>query len=341
MAKDEYAGRRTNCPDCGRELVIPSASQDVFEAEDYPPRPGLAPDVGPQKAAEYREGGTSGKAITSLVLGLFSCLCLLLGIPGLILGILGLGDINRSQGRLGGKGLAIAGIAINSIGLVLSLILVPIALLLPAVQAAREAARRAQCTNNLKQIGLAMHNFHDAQGRFPAQAITDKEGKPLLSWRVAILPYIEQQGLYSQFHLDEPWDSPHNMALASQMPTTYLCPSRPALNRSQGLTTYQVLAGPGTMFDGPQGVGIASITDGTSNTLLVVEATNPVPWTKPDDIAVPPGQIPTGLGSMHPGGYNALFADGSVKFLKNSLSPQVLRALATRNGNEVVSSDVY
>src|SRR6202789_1676353 len=109
---------------------------------------------------------------------------------------------------------------------VIAIIAVLIALLLPAVQAAREAARRAQCVNNLKQIGLAMHNYHSANDAFPMPAITDKDGKPLLSRRVAILPYIEKQELYNKFKLEEPWDSPHNKALLKEMPTTYLCPSQ-------------------------------------------------------------------------------------------------------------------
>src|SRR5438477_2970944 len=109
---------------------------------------------------------------------------------------------------------------------VIAIIAVLIALLLPAVQSAREAARRAQCVHNLKQIGLAMHNYRSANDAFPMPAITDKNGKPLLSWRVAILPFIEQGELYNKFHTDEPWDSPHNKALLKEMPPTYLCPSR-------------------------------------------------------------------------------------------------------------------
>ena len=100
-----------------------------------------------------------------------------------------------------------------------------VALLLPATQSAREAARRAQCTNNIKQIMLAMHNYLSANNSFPRD-ITDKDGKPLLSWRVAILPYIEQAELYNKFKLDEPWDSPHNKELLKEMPPTFLCPSR-------------------------------------------------------------------------------------------------------------------
>jgi hypothetical protein len=96
--------------------------------------------------------------------------------------------------------------------------------LLPATQSAREAARRAQCTNNIKQIMLAMHNYHSANNSFPRD-ITDKDGKPLLSWRVAILPYIEQAELYNKFKLDEPWDSPHKKELLKEMPTSFNCPT--------------------------------------------------------------------------------------------------------------------
>ncbi len=221
---------------------------------------------------------------------------------------------------------------------------VVIALLLPAVQSAREAARRAQCTNNLKQIGLAMHNYASAFDNFPKPAITDKDGKPLLSWRVAILPYIECQSLYNKFKLDEPWDSPHNKALIKEMPQTYLCPSwKPT---GPGMTTYQVFRGPGAMFEAGKGTQIAQVTDGTSNTILVVEAKDAVIWTKPDDIefdqaAAGDRQTLFGAFSNHPGGFNALFADGSVHFIKRTISLPTLKALITRAAGEVISSDQY
>jgi prepilin-type processing-associated H-X9-DG protein len=215
---------------------------------------------------------------------------------------------------------------------------VAIALLLPAVQSAREAARRAQCVNNLKQMALAFHNYHSANNSFPAHAIYSKDGKPLLSWRVAILPYIEQEPLYREFHLDEPWDSPHNKALIERMPPTYACPTAPV---QRGMTPYQVAVGKGAMFEGKQGIGIAEVTDGTSNTILVAESKTPVTWTKPDDLELDPDGPPPRIGSYHPGGANTAFADGSVRFIKDTINQGVLRALFTRNGGEVISADQY
>ncbi len=210
---------------------------------------------------------------------------------------------------------------------------------LPAIPASGEAARRAQCVNNMKQIGLAMHNHHAAKNVFP-QAVRDKDGKPLLSWRVAILPYIEQQELYNKFHLDEPWDSEHNKALIKEMPAVYLCPSR--AKAEPFTTSYRTFVGKGALFDEKEDTGLQVVTDGTSNTILVVEAKDAVTWTKPDDIKFDPeAKGLQGADSNHPGGFNALFADGSVRFIKKSINELVWRALITRAGGEVVSSDSY
>jgi prepilin-type processing-associated H-X9-DG protein len=216
-----------------------------------------------------------------------------------------------------------------------------IGLLLPAVQSAREAARRAQCVNNLRQIALAMHNYHDANNAFPKPAITGKDGKPLLSWRVAILPYIEQNELYNRFHLDEPWDSPHNKALLKEMPATYQCASRTV--REPFTTAYRVFSGKGALFEDDLGTTIAHVTDGTSNTMMVVESREEVPWTKPDELKFDPAAKPSlyGAGSSHPGGFNTAFADGSVRFIKNSIAVAVFRNLITRAGGEVISADQF
>ncbi len=211
------------------------------------------------------------------------------------------------------------------------------ALLLPAVQQAREAARRMQSMNNLKQIGLAMHNYHDTYRVFPPAANVDNKGKKLLSWRVHILPYVEQAALYQQFHLDEPWDSEHNKELIKNMPPVYISPNQADLAK-EGKTVYLVPTGKSTAFEGPEGLGIREFTDGTSNTILAVEA-HPdaaVIWTKPDDLAVDFKNPLKGLKSARVGGFQALFADGSVRFISDMIDIAVLKALFTRAGGEVI-----
>ena len=207
-------------------------------------------------------------------------------------------------------------------------------LLLPAVQKVREAAARTQSSNNLKQIGLAMLNYESAYGHFPPAAICDKNGKPLLSWRVAILPYIEQQNLYNAFKLDEPWDSEHNKPLANTIVKVYTSPAAP--NTTLGLTHYRIFYGNGALFELNKGVRIQDITDGTSNTFMVGEAEQAAPWTQPDDFAYDPKKPLPKFASFTNGGFNALFADGSVRFMSNSTPEKTIRAYITRNGGEVV-----
>ncbi len=211
-----------------------------------------------------------------------------------------------------------------------------LALLMPKVQSAYETSRRAQCVNNLKQIALAMHNYHAANNAFPRAAKCDEKGKPLLSWRVAILPYLGQQELYDRFKLDEPWDSPHNKALLKEMPATYLCKTRTKVEPFT--TNYQVFVGRGALFEKDQDIPIANVTDGTSNTLLVVEAKDAIPWTKPADLTFDPEAALSlcGAGSPHPEGFNASTADGAVRFIKSVVDLNLFRALITRNAGEVV-----
>lgn len=215
-----------------------------------------------------------------------------------------------------------------------------VALLLPAVQSAREAARRAQCVNNIKQIMLAWHNYHAANNFFPRD-LTDKDGKPLLSWRVAILPYIEQVELYNKFKLDEPWDSPHNKELLKEMPQTYRCPSR--VKHDPTTTCYCGFAGIGAILETGQDITLQTITDGTSNTIAVTEAKDGVPWTKPQDLPFDQAAKPSlyGAGSPHPGGFNAGFCDGSVHFIKDAINVLVFKVLITRAGGEVVRADSF
>lgn len=212
------------------------------------------------------------------------------------------------------------------------------AVLAESIARVRLAALRLKSANTLKQLALAMYAYESVHGRLPAAAIHGKDGKPLLSWRVAILPYIiGEDKLYEQFHLDEPWDSPHNKKLLAQMPKAY-APVR-GQTKEPYTTFYQVFVGPGAAFEGEKGLPLAEFTDGTSNTLLIVEAGEPVPWTKPIDLTFDPKKPLPKLGGLFPDLFNACFADGSVRPLRTNLAEKALRALITRNGGELVDPD--
>ncbi|MFO0842722.1 MAG: DUF1559 domain-containing protein [Gemmataceae bacterium] len=201
----------------------------------------------------------------------------------------------------------------------------------------RVAAARMESANHLKQIGLAMHNYHDTNNHFPPQAVYDKDGKALLSWRVLLLPYLDQDALYREFKLDEAWDSPHNKKLLAKMPQVFKLPG--ATPKHQYGTYYQVFHGKGAAFEGKTGNTIASFTDGTSNTILAVEAGNDVPWTKPEDVPFDPAKDVPQLSRHFGKGGHALFADGSVRFLSDSINKDTLKALVTRAGGEVIPND--
>jgi hypothetical protein len=206
---------------------------------------------------------------------------------------------------------------------------------------AQEGAHKARCVTNLKQFGLALHNYHQTYKSFPPAYTRDKEGRPLLSWRVQMLPYLEQQSLYDQFHHDEPWDSPHNKTLIDKMPAVFACPAEARKLRKSGKTTYLAPRGKATVLPGAAGVRLAEVTDGVSNTIMVVDASDAlaVIWTKPDDWDVDPEPKREGLFGHHERGTEMLFTDGSVRFIKTTISRVLLRGLLTRNGNEILRED--
>ncbi len=189
----------------------------------------------------------------------------------------------------------------------------------------------------LKQLALAMHNYHDVNKHFPPAAIRDAQGRPLLSWRVMLLPYLDQNELYQQFHLDEPWDSAHNKPLIAKMPDIY-APSSGQL-RDQGKTTYLVPVGNQTIFGPKEGVAIQDITDGTSNTILIVDADadQAVIWTKPDDLNVDAGDAKKILFGTRTRPISCAFADGSAQVLGPQVDSAQLRAMLTRNGGEPIA----
>ena len=196
-----------------------------------------------------------------------------------------------------------------------------------------------QSINKMKQIGLAMMEYAAGNGHFPPAYLANQNGKPLLSWRVIILPYIGFEALYKQFHLDEPWDSQHNKRLIAQMPTVYKSPNSGVSD--QGKTNYLTVRGPDTVFPGKKAIGFAEIRDGTSNTIITVEASDAkaVVWTKPDDFEYNPKTPLSGLIGLRPDGFLAGLADGSVRFVWSSIAPRDLKAFFTRNGGKKVETE--
>jgi hypothetical protein len=213
-----------------------------------------------------------------------------------------------------------------------------------AVQSAREAVRLSCCTCNLCQIKLALLNYHDRYNALPPPYVADAAGQPMHSWRVLILPFLEQQTLNGQYDFSEPWNGPNNIKLLNCMPMTFACPSRSG--NPTTLTSYVVITGPGTFFPGSASTRFADATDGLSNTLMVVEVANVnIPWTAPWDLDVrtmsfrinDPKRL--GISSKHSGGANVVLGDASTRFLRESISPENLRALISIAGGEGISAD--
>jgi hypothetical protein len=192
---------------------------------------------------------------------------------------------------------------------------------------------RLRMMNDLRQVGMAVLYCQNTGGSFPAAAICDASGKPLLSWRVALLPYLEAQSLYQQFHLDEPWDSEHNKRLIQSMPDVYRSKDDP----EDGKTRFVALVGENGIFTGkPKGTTAKEVPDGVSNTIIVVEA-NPdrrVPWTKPEDISFDPQRPLAGLGEACRHKFLVLTADGAVHTMSKDVSPETFRAMQTASGKE-------
>ncbi|MBY0515066.1 MAG: DUF1559 domain-containing protein [Gemmataceae bacterium] len=214
--------------------------------------------------------------------------------------------------------------------------------MLAAPDAALADRGPSPATNNLKQVGLAIHSYHDVNNHCPANSY-DKDGKPLLSWRVHILPYIEQQALYNQFKLDEPWDSEHNKPLSKVVIKAYTVPGRPT---EPGLTYFQSFVKPKGSTDPfnpwltegqSKGPMLAAVPDGTSNTVMVAEATEPVVWSKPDDL-VYGEKLPLPKLGGPSGRYTLLFGDGSVRaYRRGQIDETNLRRIITRDDGQVVN----
>jgi hypothetical protein len=213
-----------------------------------------------------------------------------------------------------------------------------------AVGSAREAARRAQCSCQYCQILLALHNYHSQYNALPPAYIPDANGKPMHSWRVLLLPYMDQSALYNRYKFNEPWNGPNNITLLNSMPSNFACPSR--FSNPTNLTSYVAVTGPGTMFPGAQSTKFDDVTDGLADTLMILEVSNAnIPWTAPADLDVRTMSFQindrkrAGISSKHPGGANVGVADGKARWAGNSLTPGNLRAVLTIAGGEGISMD--
>ena len=183
-----------------------------------------------------------------------------------------------------------------------------------------------------------MFTFESANKHLPPAAICDKDGKPLLSWRVALLPFLDEMEFYKQFHLDEAWDSPHNRPLVEKMPTIYADPD-PKIQTAAGAgkTTFQVPVGKETIFYNSEGTTFHEITDGTANTIAMIEVDpqQAVEWSKPADWKVDLAHPREGLGARSHNYVSAAYADGHIQILSGQqLGDRPLRASLTRAGGE-------
>ena len=203
---------------------------------------------------------------------------------------------------------------------------------LPAIVAVREAATRTQALNNLRQVSLSIHNFESAMGKFPDPVLISDAGKKY-SWRIAILPFIEQKALYDQYRFDEDWDSPHNQKVTAVMPEVFRHPHDDPDSTS---TSWHLVTGAGTIFDPEGTLGFRDITDGSSNTIMAVEAKRGIHWAKPQDIDLKdPGEMD--LGGFSKEGFIATLADGSTHFVPAGYDPVKLHRLFTASDGEVQS----
>ena len=306
---------------------------------ENPPHSFHQPPVGVTKRGKPSQ--TSGKAIASLVLGLVSLLCsFLTGIPGIIFGILALGDISKSHGRIGGKGLAITGILLSSLLSVVAMVGILIAMLLPAVQQVREAARRTMATNNMRMLQVAQLNYESAYLHFPGFGINSDHQGAGLSWRVHLLPFLDQTELYERFNLDEPWDSEHNKALIPLMPEYYVSMGRNWESIPEGHTLFLRPIGMGAFPDpalGNQQALLEKVVDGASQTVAIVEVdpSEAVVWTRPDaDWHFDPNDPLAGIGNYRPGGFCVVYIDGSAEFVRDSIPPQQAASMFTWQGRD-------
>jgi hypothetical protein len=235
-------------------------------------------------------------------------------------------------------------------------ILIPVAIIgigaclafAPCIETVRDGEGWVRSSVRLRMIGAAIQAYSKANGHLPPTIVRGKDGKPLFSWRVLILPYIDEMNVYEKLRPDEPWDSPHNAPIVAECPRSFV--PWGGNNDAPGLTRYQVFVGPGTAFERDR-ITWNDFPNGLANTILVVESGEPVPWAKPAEIAYSPDKPlpPLGAGYSRPAhflcyeigrrsGFNACFADGKCRFIRSDTDEETMRRLITRNSPPIDAS---
>jgi hypothetical protein len=244
--------------------------------------------------------------------------------------------------------LLLGAIVAVGIGLALTVLMLVVRLIEPPMTAAKLAAQQSSCEANLQRIAAALQSYHDQYGCFPPPSIADKNGKPMHSWRVLILPELGYETLYKKYDFSLPWNDPANQMVAQQMPRVFACPGN-ADSFAQHETQYMVLVGKNTAFPGPdQSTRLSQFKDGPDATILLVEtAINGVLWTDPSDLSVDTikfningrtstGDFVEGISSPHGDGAHVVMANGVRHFLHSRSPPDYVRALSTISGDEKV-----
>jgi hypothetical protein len=319
QAAEEHAGKATACPKCGIKVQIPSdgaIAAGPAAASTAPPAGAITESKRVRTPAgddgrdgddlrRPRSGGSSGAATGAAVgMSVGAVILIVLGVMGCV---------------------------------VIGIVAILAALLIPAVSKVREAAARAQASNNLQQIGIGVHNFHDNYKRLPAPRHQHFEPgmqpRPSdLSWRVSILPFVEHQFLYQQFELGKPWNDGKNQPLLNRRPPLYGDPMSPDVDKTT--TIYQYFTGPKTIFPDPdRRLTFARVQDGTSNTILAAQASSGMPWSKPADMNAADLPLP-------PDRFLALMADGSVRLIdRRKTSDQTLRLAIDPDDGQLLPMD--
>lgn len=282
------------------------------------------PDAPPERPALDPQAGSSGWATASLLFGLSSFLCTVLtAIPGIICGVI---SLSRTSA---GKGKAIAGIVMSVVGglVIMPTILILVGLLLPAVQKVRDAAARSKDMNNFRQVGIGMHGHVDADRNLP-----QADGN--LSWRVAVLPFIEEGLLFDEFNKKNAWDDPENRRFAERLVKPYVSPSDPPGTVD---TRTRVFTGPDTLFPPGRGVRFHEVTDGLSNTILFVQAAEMVRWPQPKELPYSKSLPLPPFSKLYRNSFMVAMGDGSVRMVKDDIDPATIRAAITRDGDERVN----